>query len=632
LQVTDNALRIMRDRVLHEGETPADMVDRVAGVVSCGNTHTKEQFKHIMEEKYFLPNSPCLVNSGTKIGQLSACFVLPIEDSIESIMGTLYNAAIIQKTGGGVGFNFSELRPKGARVDSTGGEASGPVSFMRMFNATMEEIKQGGRRRGASLAVLNCDHEDILEFINCKEEDGRLNNFNISVGITDDFMRNKDEEVWQAIAEGAWRNGEPGVLFVDTVNLSNPRPELGEINACNPCGESTLLPYESCVLGSINLSKMVKGNRVDYDLLKRVTRNAYQFLDSVIDATNHPLEEIEEATRRTRKIGIGVMGLADMLYQVGLPYYSDEARELAGEVMDIINHTAAVESQASPAAPETEIGKRRNAVVTSIAPTGTISAIAGCSSGIEPAFALVYTKTILGGQEFDEVNPVFEDMLRKAGVDFDSVIEQVKANNGSCQGIKEIPEDIRRVFVTAQDLKPTDHVLMQSELQKHVEQSISKTINLPESATVEQVKEVLQLAWEEGCKGVTVYRDGSRQGQVLSTKHKPKERPHKLTGETAKYKTGCGSLYVTVNSDILGEPHEVFANHSFKGGGCSTALLNSLARITSIALRSGVDQGELSRAMSGQVCGKCNEISSCADALSRAIAPQVCSIGCKTCD
>jgi len=928
--VSDNAMTIMKERVLHKGETPEDMVKRVAKTVAMGDEVLEEAFYSMMNYHYFLPNSPCLANAGT-LGQLSACFVLPIEDSMESIMGTLYNASMIQKTGGGTGFSFNRLRPRGDVVQTTGGEASGPVSFMRMYNAVMEEIKQGGRRRGASLGVLNVDHLDILEFIECKRNQEQLTNFNISVGVTDEFMTRVQSldanalQVWELLTECAWETGEPGILFLDAINRGNPTPHLGKIEACNPCwtadtkvwtvygfkdfrelaemgecavlsqnddgkmefkmmrnigitrkdaelvsvrldngaelkctpdhnlyltdgtkvmakdlkpgerlqscyrvkanskgylqlnnkhekvlehhavcdyvygrrplypqehihhidsnkqnnipqnitlinsqehnamnmwgeqnpmygvwdeknplygrsvsrenngrhradisinhvlnllnkghtihkiakslgcddktikrriewseqdkaivgnhkvvsvtpcsqrenvyngvvddnhnyfvvtgdncsilsancGEADLLPYESCVLGSINLSQLVKDGKFDFVKLKKVVGMAVHFLDNVIDCSVYPMPEIEHATKQTRKIGLGIMGLADAMYLMGIRYGSERFYELSEEIMKSINTAAqkqskglAQEKGSYPAYIPPNL--RRNAVVTSIAPTGTLASIAGTSFSAEPNYGLVYKRTILDGREMYEVNPIFQRELRRRGLDTEAILEQVAHNNGSVQGLKGIPADMKEVFVTAYDLTWDVHVKIQSVLQKHVEQSISKTINMAENATVQDIKDAYMMAWESNCKGITVYRDGSRANQVLSTdKHTPTKRPDVLEGKTHKFNTDCGSLYVTVNRDLGGDPHEIFTAHSVKQG-CVNALLNSLARVTSISLRSGVDPAAISKAMMGQVCGNGEEVTSCADALGVALRetqPPVCSLegGCATC-
>ena len=511
-----------------------------------------------MDNLYFLPNSPCLMNAGIPGGQLMACFVLPIEDNMESIMGTLRDAALIHKSGGGTGFSFSNIRPENDIVKTTGGIASGPVSFIRMYDAVTNEIKQGGKRRGANIAVLKCDHGDILKFIDCKRNNSQINNFNISVAVTDKFMKavkaNKDfelinprngevtktlpaKEIWDKLVEGAWQNGEPGIIFIDTVNEYNPLPELGEIVGTNPCGESVLLNNESCCLGSINLTKIVTSDKeINWDLLKKVARIATRFLDNILDVTEYPLPQIKEMSLGNRKIGLGVMGWGDMLFKLGIPYNSQEALDLAWKVMGVVDEEAFMASHViaeekdvfpnwhkSPSFQE-KYGKVRNASRTCIAPTGTLSIIANCTSGIEPAYGLVYEKHVLDGQTLYEVNPVFEQELKNRGIYSKKLLQKVADNNGSCQGIKEIPEDMQKVFVVAHDITPEWHVKMQAAFQKQTGMGISKTINLPHNATKKDVEDALMLAYESGCKGVTVYRDGSREEQVLTAGKKAKPR------------------------------------------------------------------------------------------------------------
>jgi ribonucleoside-diphosphate reductase alpha chain len=463
-------------------------------------------------------------------------------------------------------------------------------------------------------------------------------------------------ELWDEIVENAWETGEPGVLFLDTINVDNPTPHLGRIEACNPCGEADLLPYEACVLGSINLSKFVTPDKVvNYTALEKAVFLAVNFLDNVIDVSKFPLPEIEEITKANRKVGLGIMGWADMLYQLDIPYDSDRALTLASQVMSFINSKAIIASEklAEKKGAFPNFSKsiykddrpRRNAVVTSIAPTGTLASIAGTTHGIEPEYALVYTRTILDGKKFTVINSVFEEELKKRGLYSELLIEKIKAKKGSIQNMKELPQDIREVFKVAHDIVPEYHVRMQAAFQEHTEQSISKTINLPENATMQDVANAYMLAWESGCKGVTVYRDSARPQQVLSTKYIPQERPEILDGRTHKFKTGCGSLYVTVNRDLAGDVHEVFTAHS-KNSGCVAALLNALARVTSIALRSGVAPEAIAKTMLGQNCGKCENIASCADAVGLAlqkerqaeaeinqVETEVCEIGggCRTC-
>ena len=650
MQIDQNSQIILQERILQEGETSEDMARRVAKTVANGEPELEESFFKFIDGLYFLPNSPCLMNAGTEIGQLCACFVLPVEDSMESIFGAIKDMAMVQKSGGGTGFSFSKLRPAGDKVNSTGGVASGPVSFLRVFNAATEEIKQGGKRRGASLAVLRVDHPDIFEFIRCKRDTDKITNFNISVGVTDKFMqavredtyfnlvnpRNNEvtqtvraRELWDEIVENAWETGEPGVLFLDTINVDNPTPHLGRIEACNPCGEADLLPYEACVLGSINLSKFVTPDKVvNYTALEKAVFLAVNFLDNVIDVSKFPLPEIEEITKANRKVGLGIMGWADMLYQLDIPYDSDRALTLASQVMSFINSKAIIASEklAEKKGAFPNFSKsiykddrpRRNAVVTSIAPTGTLASIAGTTHGIEPEYALVYTRTILDGKKFTVINSVFEEELKKRGLYSELLIEKIKAKKGSIQNMRELPQDMREVFKVAHDIVPEYHVRMQAAFQEYTEQSISKTINLPENATMQDVANAYMLAWKSGCKGVTVYRDNARPQQVLSAKYVPQERPEILDGRTHKFKTGCGSLYVTVNRDLAGDVHEVFTAHS-KNSGCVAALLNALSRVTSIALRSGVAPEAIAKTMLGQNCGKCENIASCADAVGLAL-------------
>ena len=650
MQIDQNSQIILQERILQEGETSEDMARRVAKTVANGEPELEESFFKFIDGLYFLPNSPCLMNAGTEIGQLCACFVISLEDSMESIFGAIKDMAMVQKSGGGTGFSFSKLRPAGDKVNSTGGVASGPVSFLRVFNAATEEIKQGGKRRGASLAVLRVDHPDIFEFIRCKRDTDKITNFNISVGVTDKFMqavredtyfnlvnpRNNEvtqtvraRELWDEIVENAWETGEPGVLFLDTINVDNPTPHLGRIEACNPCGEADLLPYEACVLGSINLSKFVTPDKVvNYTALEKAVFLAVNFLDNVIDVSKFPLPEIEEITKANRKVGLGIMGWADMLYQLDIPYDSDRALTLASQVMSFINSKAIIASEklAEKKGAFPNFSKsiykddrpRRNAVVTSIAPTGTLASIAGTTHGIEPEYALVYTRTILDGKKFTVINSVFEEELKKRGLYSELLIEKIKAKKGSIQNMRELPQDMREVFKVAHDIVPEYHVRMQAAFQEYTEQSISKTINLPENATMQDVANAYMLAWKSGCKGVTVYRDNARPQQVLSAKYVPQERPEILDGRTHKFKTGCGSLYVTVNRDLAGDVHEVFTAHS-KNSGCVAALLNALARVTSIALRSGVAPEAIAKTMLGQNCGKCENIASCADAVGLAL-------------
>jgi len=562
LKLTLNAVSVLERRYLQkddEGrviETPAQMFRRVAKAIAAPDAiydrsvdlkMVEKEFYDVMTRLEFLPNSPTLMNAGTEIGQLSACFVLPVPDSIEGIFDALKYMALIHKSGGGTGFSFSNLRPKGDVVRSTKGIASGPVSFMKIFNTATEVIKQGGRRRGANMGILRVDHPDIFEFITAKEKEGALANFNISVGVTDHFMEalEKDEEydlinprtgktvksvkardVFDLIVTMAWRTGDPGLVFLDEINRHNPTPHIGKIESTNPCGEVPLLPYESCNLGSINLSRMVQDGEIDWDKLRRTVRIAIHFLDNVIDANKYPLPEIEKMTKANRKVGLGVMGFAEMLVKLGVPYDSEEGVATAEKVMSFISEEARRKS--------VELGEERgsfpnfegsvweksgykamrNATVTSIAPTGTISIIAGTSSGIEPFFAISYVRNVMGTQLF-EVNPVFEDVAREQGFYSTELLTKI-AKSGSIQNIAEIPSDVRRVFVTALDIAPEWHVRMQAAFQKYTDNAVAKTVNLPNEATLEDVRRVFLLAYRLKCKGITVYRYGSKSEQVLT--------------------------------------------------------------------------------------------------------------------
>lgn len=677
MQLTKNAKKVLESRILKKdengevAETPEEMLKRVSTALTNVIGEQKEFFD-VMKNLYFLPNSPCLANAGTGMPQLQACFVLPIEDSMESIFGTLADMARVFKSGGGVGFALSRLRPKGDIVKTTGGYSSGPVSFLEPYNAAINAVKQGGRRKGAGLACIRVDHPDILEFIECKKDNDKFNNFNISVAITDTFMQavkeNTDfnlinprngevtktlpaKEIWDKLVEGAWRNGDPGILFVDEISRHNPTPELGEIESVNACSEFHGLPYESCNLGSINLAKMVidyyniravrRIKKIDYDLLKDVTHTGVRFLDNILDVTEYPLPQIKEMSLGNRKIGLGVMGWGDMLYKLGIPYNSEEALELAFKVMGFINDEAFYTSlklaeekgvfpnwHKSPHFQE-KYGKVRNASRTCIAPTGTLSIIANCTSSIEPAYGLVYEKHVLDGETLYEVNPVFEQELENRGIYSKELLQKIADNNGSCQGVKEIPEDMQKVFVVAHDISPEWHVRMQAEFQKNVDMGISKSINARNGSTKKDVEDAFMLAYGLGCKGITYYRDGSREEQVLTTGKKEKrdkvkvevrERPVETSGITTALKTGCGKLYATVNEDDVGIC-ELFLNQR-DGNGCRVAYNNALAMVSSMALRAGVAVKDISKALKGQSCGqpvfeKGGLILSCPDAIGK---------------
>jgi ribonucleoside-diphosphate reductase alpha chain len=683
--ISPNARAVLERRYLIKDEkgqvieSPEDMLRRVAHHIAAADliynpeadiAEREEEFFQAMLNMEFLPNSPTLMNAGRELGQLSACFVLPIEDSMSSIFDTLKYTALIHKSGGGTGFSFSRLRPEGDLVGSTGGVASGPVSFMKAFDAATDVIKQGGKRRGANMAILNVDHPDILKFIAAKEDNTSLTNFNISVAITEKFMKAVEsggdyelinprtrevvdkqnaKEVFDRVVGMAWKNGDPGIVFLDRVNRDNPTPKLGMVESTNPCGEQPLLAYESCNLGSINLSKIVNKNNgattIDYVKLEKSVRMAVRFLDNVIDVNKFPLPKIAEMTRLTRKIGLGVMGFADLLIMLGIPYDSEEALKIAERLMKFISDKAteasaelAKERGVFPAF-EGSIYDRpggprvRNSTRTTIAPTGTLSIIAGCSSGIEPLFALSYTRTILEGTKLTEVNPLFEETAKREGFYSKELMQEV-AQKGKLSDIKGIPEKMKRLFVTAHDITPEWHVRMQATFQRYTDNAVSKTANFPHDATREDVARVYMLAYKEGCKGITIYRDRSRDSQVLSisktkiddkaksveeTKLVPRERPSIIKGFTEKVATGCGNLYVTVNTDEQGRLYEVFCTLG-KTGGCASAQLEAIGRLLSTALRSGVDIESIIKQLKGIRCpsiawDKGHATLSCSDAI-----------------
>lgn len=558
-QLSENSERILESRYLlrdsqgHLLETPDDMFRRVAANVAAtrGILEAKDRSQRRENEYYammrgleFLPNSPTLMNAGTELQQLSACFVLPVEDSIEGIYDAVKWSAIIHQSGGGTGFSFSDLRPSGDVVRSTGGIASGPVSFMKVFDAATEAVKQGGRRRGASMGVLRADHPDISEFIRAKEDLKSLSNFNISVAVSNEFMdkaRSGEEydlvnprtsevtgtrnagEVLGEISESAWRTGDPGLIFIDEINKDNPAPLLGEIKATNPCGEVPLLPFEACILGSVNLSRVTQAGEINWDRLEELVRLGVRFLDSAIDASSFPLAQTTEIVRSNRKIGLGLMGFADCLIRMSMVYGSRESFELARKIIEFISRLAREESGAIaeeigdfPSISSSNIRPpRRNLTLLSIAPTGTISMIAGCSSGIEPLYAISYTKHVLEGEHMKEVNPIFVEACRERGIYSRDLMDSVSRRH-SVQGMREIPEDLRDLFVTAHDLTPEAQVRMQSIFQEGVDNAVSKTINLSSSADVEDVTDIFHLSFKLGCKGITVYREGSKPGQVLT--------------------------------------------------------------------------------------------------------------------
>ena len=569
LRLSPGALTVLERRYLKKDEsgrvveTPEEMFRRVAANIaqaealfgSPGSARgIEEEFFRVMSSLEFLPNSPTLMNAGRRLQQLAACFVLPVEDSLDAIFTSVKNTALIHQSGGGTGFSFSRLRPSDDIVSSTGGLASGPVSFMRVFNSTTEAIKQGGTRRGANMGVLRVDHPDILRFITVKEDPSEFTNFNLSVAVTDEFMKALEEdshyslvnprtgtpsgklkarEVFQIMAQSAWHSGEPGVLFIDRIERANPTPRLGRFEATNPCGEQPLLSYEPCNLGSINLGIMVREDRggwsFDWERLSRVVALAVRFLDNVIEMSKYPTAEIDAMAKGNRKTGLGVMGFADLLVRLRIRYGGPESLLFAEELMKFISEKAWETSRAlaSERGPFPNIRGSvfdspgvlpvRNATVTTIAPTGTLSIIAGCSSGIEPFFSLSFIRQVLNGVRIPEVNPLVAEVSKEEGFYNEGLIEHI-SRGGDIRDRDEVPERIKDIFVTAYEIPPEEHIKMQAAFQRFTDNAVSKTINLPPEAAVEDVREAYLAAWRLGCKGITVYRSGTRAEQVLTCK------------------------------------------------------------------------------------------------------------------
>ncbi len=693
MELTDNARITYEKRYLKkdpEGnivETPADLLRRVASNMAAvergfGQDESEvkkveEDFYQAMAEAYFLPNSPTLMNAGRDLQQLSACFVLPVEDSMEGIFTSLKHMALVQKTGGGTGFAFDRLRPAGDRVRTTNGVASGPISFLKIFDAATEAVKQGGTRRGANMGSLRYDHPDILEFICCKQKENEVNNFNLSVTVSDVFMRKvtgedpnpyyalinprcgepytdpdtgealqlHGGEVFDLMVKNAWAKGDPGIIFIDQMNRYNPTPHIGSYETTNPCGEQPLLPYEACCLASLNLGRFVTGaGEVDWEKLRRMIWIAVRFLDNSIDTSNYVIEQIARMHREgNRKIGLGVMGWHDMLVRLNIPYDSEEALETAEKVMGFINEEAKIcsvdlasqrgvfpnftGSVYDTGDPKDRV---RNATRTTIAPTGTISILAGASSGIEPYFGLAFLrKNILGGVDLPEVNPLFLETAMREGFYSDELIREIARHGNIPDDETAVPAHIKTLFKTAMDIDPQWHIRHQAIFQKHTDNAVSKTINLKKEVAPEDVKNAYINAWKMGCKGITIYRDGSREKQVLNvgvSKGKslsPSSRPATLTGHTTCIKTPLGNLFVTVNT-AGGKPFELFAQIG-KAGSDVVAFTEGIARLVSLALRCGVDVEEIIAQLEGiggyrSVGFGPNRIMSVPDAVGRALA------------
>lgn len=692
LEISENARITYEKRYLIKDpqgnpiETPEELLRRVAKNIAAVDLHygqdprqveqAEKEFYAVMAGALFMPNSPTLMNAGRELQQLSACFVLPIEDSMEGIFTSLKNMALVQKTGGGTGFSFDRLRPSGDFVCSTNGVASGPISFLKIFDAATEAVKQGGTRRGANMGSLIYDHPNILEFILAKDSEDQITNFNLSVTVSDEFMRKatgqeadpfyllvnprKGEpyispktgetvslnavDLFNLIVEKAWGKGDPGIIFIDRMNRFNPTPHVGKFETTNPCGEQPLLPYEACCLGSINLGKFVTPHQaIDWDNLARVVKIAVRFLDNVIDAGSYVIEEIAQMHKYgNRKIGLGVMGWHDMLVRLGLPYDSEEALNTGEQVMRFIN--AEAKRQSALLATEKDVfpnfsgsvydtgqeeDRVRNATRTTIAPTGTISILAGASSGIEPYFSIAFIrKNILGGLNLPEVNPLFLEMAREGSFYSEELLETI-ARTGSIPPGAPVPELIKNLFKTAMEIDVNWHVRHQAVFQRYTDNAVSKTVNMPREATVDDVKQAYILAWELGCKGITIYRDRSREKQVLNTgarpdkeSLKPTKRPKTLSGHTTCLGTSLGNLFVTVNT-VEGKPFELFAQIG-KAGSDVIAFTEAIARLISLALRCGVSIDEIVAQLEGiggarSVGFGADRIMSVPDAIGRAL-------------
>ena len=675
LQLTENALTVLKARYLVREETPVELFKRVADHIAEVEAPDQQEnwsqtFYELMASCQFMPNSPTLFNAGTGQGTLSACFVIPVEDTMGSIMHAATVSAMIQKFGGGIGYSFSRLRSKGSPISTTHGQACGSVAVLKMMSSLSDMITQGGKRHGANMGILDVDHPEILDFIHMKDDNFTAQNFNISVAVTDAFLQAVQDNapwalrdphdgevvetiparhIWDEIVQSAWETGDPGLYFIDEGNRHNPTPHLGRLESTNPCGEVPLLPFEACNLGSINLAKFVHEDGIpwfDFNALEEVVRQTARFLDNVVTKNQFPAQEVHDAVQKTRKTGLGVMGWHDALIALGVPYDAPQALDLADQVMGLINRTArqvslelAVERGPYPECREdTPI---RNATRTCIAPTGSISAIAGCSSGIEPIFALAYVKNVLDGQRLQEVNPYFIQLAKDRGFYSDNLMEEV-TRTGSCQHLSNVPEDVKRLFKTAMEVDYETHIRMQAIFQKHTDLAVSKTINMPNNATVEDVDHAYHIASKLGCTGITIYRDGSKPTQVLEVQRAsgdpaiaeqssefklvPRERPASVSGITERLRTGHGNMYITVNFDPEGKPFEVFSTLG-KAGGCDSAHLEAISRLASLGLRSGIEPEAIIEQLRGITCDPAWDggtlIRSAPDALALALSRQL---------
>jgi ribonucleoside-diphosphate reductase alpha chain len=647
LDLTNNAITVLEARYLLENETPADLFRRVAHAIAEAESlevrsEWEETFYEMMTSTKFMPNSPTLFNAGTGKGTLSACFVIPVEDSMTSIMQAATTSAMIQKYGGGIGYAFSKLRSAGSAISTTQGRACGAISVLNMLSSLSDMITQGGKRHGANMGILHVSHPEILSFIHMKDDDMTAQNFNISVAVTDTFMEavKNDEEwqlidpqlgetihtlparqIWDEIINSAWKTGDPGLYFIDESNRTNPTPHLGNLDSTNPCGEVPLLPHEACNLASIDLGKFVVNGTFDFASLEEITRKGTRFLDDVVTVNKFPTPEVQEAVAATRKIGLGVMGWHDAMIRLGIPYDSEEALKLADRVMGTINRVSlqvsielAKERGPYPACQErTPV---RNATRTCIAPTGSISAIAGASGGIEPIFALAFVKNVLDGKQLSEVNGDFERVAKERGFYSKDLMDSV-AKTGSCQHLEQVPEDVKALFKIANEIDLDTHVKMQAVFQKHTDLAVSKTINMANSATTTEIERAYLLAYEGKCKGITIYRDGSKSTQVLEVEQSskttekptdaesvlplPRGRPLQMHGITERIRTGHGNTYVTINFDNENRPFEIFTTLG-KAGGCDSASLEALSRLASLALRSGIRTDQIVEQLQGITC------------------------------